>query len=443
MSEIKESSVRTICPLPTRYGNANLISFANLDQKEHVAISFGSEVSVDSIVNVRIHSECVTSEIFGSLKCDCAEQLDEALSLAAATNGIVLYLKQEGRGIGLYNKIDAYKLQAEGLNTIEANRALDLPDDLRDFSIAAKMLNALNIKKVNLLTNNPEKIKGLTDNGIQVMKRIPTGVFMSKQNEDYLKTKVESCGHLIDVGKNKYVGVSGIKNLNDITAAFNASMLFRSELESEKRYINLGISVNYLELADEKRKIEINQIVSRYLGDSNIKTTVHLSLKDVEKEETILNNINSFFPFVDSVQINDYKDINNIVNNMGTRKLIIPIYDENDNSILLNNSSVEIINQSGSFLILDNSKGRGISANIDNLESNVRFYSGLGYQNIAIAGGFGPNSLEAYDRLKNLGVSVDAETKLLSDGKIDRAKVFSYLEECLSFEDIDFEDQVG
>jgi GTP cyclohydrolase II len=151
-------------------------------------------------VPVRIHSECLTSEVFDSLKCDCKEQLDRALDFIAQQNrGVVLYLRQEGRGIGLGNKIKAYALQNKGADTYDANRMLGFADDLRTYDIAADMLRTLQVRSVDLITNNPLKIAALVDEGIPVRRRIPSRTGHNPHNLDYLKTKRERSGHLIDL----------------------------------------------------------------------------------------------------------------------------------------------------------------------------------------------------------------------------------------------------
>ena len=166
---------------------------------EHVALVRG-EVANQEGVPVRVHSECLTSEVFGSLKCDCREQLDLALDLVAQLDrGVVLYLRQEGRGIGLGNKIKAYALQAKGLDTYEANRELGFPDDLRKYDIAAEMLRALQVRSVDLITNNPLKIAGLVAEGIPVRRKIPAPATHNPHNREYLRTKRDRTGHFIDL----------------------------------------------------------------------------------------------------------------------------------------------------------------------------------------------------------------------------------------------------
>jgi GTP cyclohydrolase II len=150
---------------------------------------------------VRIHSECITGDVFSSDRCDCGEQLQESLFKIKKEGGILIYLRQEGRGIGFYNKIDAYKLQDKGYNTYEANQHLNLPLDSRDYTCAAQILKALGVYKIRLLTNNPDKIQQLENNGIQVCNKISTGVFLTNKNKRYLEAKVTCTKHAIDFTK--------------------------------------------------------------------------------------------------------------------------------------------------------------------------------------------------------------------------------------------------
>ena len=187
-------------PLPTKHGLLRALVFRELATgKEHVAAVKG-DVRGESAVPVRIHSECLTSEILGSLKCDCRDQLEHALELVGrAERGVVLYLRQEGRGIGLGNKIRAYALQARGADTYEANRALGFQDDLRHYDVAASILKQLGVLSVDLITNNPLKIKGLEAEGIPVRKRIASVASSNPHNIGYLRTKRERTGHLIEL----------------------------------------------------------------------------------------------------------------------------------------------------------------------------------------------------------------------------------------------------
>lgn len=183
--------------LPTRFGTFRIYGFRDeSNRKEHTAVVQGT-VSGKDDCPVRIHSECHTGDVFFSLKCDCRQQLDESLRyLSAQSYGALVYLRQEGRGIGLINKIRAYSLQDRGLDTVEANERLGFPSDMRDYSVAAQIIKLLEIRSVVLLTNNPDKINGIEKAGVIVKKRIPVVVDPNHYNEKYLKTKKKKLGHL-------------------------------------------------------------------------------------------------------------------------------------------------------------------------------------------------------------------------------------------------------
>jgi GTP cyclohydrolase II len=191
--------VVAMAELPTRFGGFHIVAFENnKDGKEHVAITRGDVIGA-SDVPVRLHSECLTGDVMGSLRCDCRDQLESALKkLGKMERGMLLYLRQEGRGIGLINKIRAYSLQDEGLDTVEANLALGFRDDERDYAVAAHMLMSLKIESVQLMTNNPKKINQLRQYGIKVNGRIPHIMEPNEYNRFYLETKAAKSGHLID-----------------------------------------------------------------------------------------------------------------------------------------------------------------------------------------------------------------------------------------------------
>lgn len=183
--------------LPTEYGDFRMVGFVNkLNGEHHVALVHGT-IDVDDEVLVRVHSECLTGDAFHSLKCDCGEQLAAALrNIAKEGKGILLYLRQEGRGIGLINKIKAYNLQDQGMDTEEANIALGFPSDLRDYGIGAQILSELNVRKIRLMTNNPKKIIGLKGHGIEIIERVPLIIDTNIHNQKYFDTKKEKMGHI-------------------------------------------------------------------------------------------------------------------------------------------------------------------------------------------------------------------------------------------------------
>lgn len=183
--------------IPTPWGNFNMIAFSSDEQDwmPHLALVH-KDFNPEQPTLLRIHSECITGDLFGSKRCDCGEQLHTALEQTAAAAGVVLYLRQEGRGIGIINKLKAYQLQDLGLNTIDANVHLGLEIDARQYDVAIAMLKALGIEKIRLLTNNPDKVEALEHSEIDVLERVPLIITPKKENLGYLKTKQDKMGHL-------------------------------------------------------------------------------------------------------------------------------------------------------------------------------------------------------------------------------------------------------
>jgi 3,4-dihydroxy 2-butanone 4-phosphate synthase/GTP cyclohydrolase II len=186
--------------LPTPYGKFKAVAFVNeIDGYEHLALVKG-EIGPEKEVMVRVHSECLTGDVFGSYRCDCGEQLKEAMAMVDREGlGIILYLKQEGRGIGLSNKVKAYALQDKGMDTVEANEELGFDVDLRDYGVGAQILVALGVRKMQIVTNNPKKIVGLQGYGLQVTGRVPIEIEPRPENRDYLLTKCQKLGHLMKI----------------------------------------------------------------------------------------------------------------------------------------------------------------------------------------------------------------------------------------------------
>jgi len=188
-----------IADLPTRFGNYQVVAFKSpFDQKEHAAFVHGNVLDAER-VPVRLHSECLTGDAIGSMRCDCRDQLTASLeTIGKMDRGIVLYLRQEGRGIGFSNKIRAYQLQDAGYDTVQANELLGFKPDERDYGVAAHMLRSLHVPSIRIMTNNPAKIADLTQHGVKIVGRIPIPVLLNEHNRQYLEAKRRKLGHLLE-----------------------------------------------------------------------------------------------------------------------------------------------------------------------------------------------------------------------------------------------------
>jgi GTP cyclohydrolase II len=210
LTRLPKATIRTQVELPLRFADgfaadARVFTFDGLvDDHEHLAFALGDctaphPANERRVPLIRLHSECLTGDVFGSQRCDCGPQLREAVERIAAAGGYLLYLRQEGRGIGLYSKLEAYGLQDAGIDTYDANLALGHDEDERSYVAASQMLHALGVSRVALLTNNPDKVRQLRSSGVTVVEQVPTGVYVSAANHSYLETKARRGRHTLDL----------------------------------------------------------------------------------------------------------------------------------------------------------------------------------------------------------------------------------------------------
>ena len=274
--------------LPSSFGTFKAYGYINeLDGSEHVAIVKKRSNSLSEPVLVRMHSECLTGDAFGSLRCDCRPQLEAALSrIEQEGEGVVVYLRQEGRGIGLINKLKAYSLQDGGLDTVEANEKLGFPADLRNYGVGAQILTDLGIKKLKLLTNNPRKIAGLGGYGIEVVARVPLVICPSDYNAEYLNVKRTKLGHLLDIEKDQQLST------NPFIAIFFDGIYKSLDLVSIKNELNNFCKVNNIkvQLESNPRLLALwnrPKIVWRILHDKK-RTNISINNTEIQKIEAFI-----------------------------------------------------------------------------------------------------------------------------------------------------------
>jgi GTP cyclohydrolase II len=413
--------------LATKFGQFNLRVYSADPNKETLAL-WTDKLDVDQSVLVRVHSECITGDTIGSLQCDCGEQLSKSLQMIDKEGGVLIYLRQEGRGIGLFEKIKSYQLQSKGYDTFEANVLLGHRPDERTYEMVKTVLDDFNIKRIRLLTNNPSKVSEIAKQGVEVVERVPLVVKANKHNKFYFSTKRNKFQHSFKAEANHYFYQFHAETAEHVEEIGN---FFKNRKKDPLLKICVGVSAGPSLLTNDK---EIERIKSIFLECTNHEgfcPVLHFSFLHSLDTLKDLESIKEKLPFVNRLQINDIPspELPYIKRASELFTLDIPVCDDNFD-LVYNKQFRNIIAKHKAFVLLDNSKGRGIQESKDSLMRKIETLLGFGLNNIGIYGGFGPNDLDRYFELKRyykINFSIDAETKLKTKGKIDLEKVKLYL----------------
>ncbi len=412
--------------LETKFGRFNFRVYNQSVGRETIVLyteSLGNSASP----LVRIHSECITGDTFSSLFCDCGEQLSSALELIQKKNGVLIYLRQEGRGIGLYEKIKAYQLQAKGYDTFDANIALGHKADGRTYEMAKVVLDDLGISKVVLLTNNPSKISELSKLGINVVEREPVIIPSNEHNKKYYLTKSKKFKYFLNTENSYYYyqfQIDAVENIDEI------SKFLAHKIKDPLLKIAAGVSANPLTLTNKVELTRIESIFSHSVRAGFV-PILHFSFKDSLDLLKNITDIKTKMPFVQNIQLNDLSNLSTEVLRRFCLEFTCYLPLSDDNFDLIHEEEFrKIIEEYKIYILLDNSKGRGIQEPISSLKKKIDLLLSYGLNDIILCGGFGPDELESYFTLKRhykINFSIDAETKLKTNKRIDIEKIKTYL----------------
>lgn len=415
--------------LPTKHGDFDIYVWNTTQGKEPVAI-VTKNLDTTKPVLVRIHSECFTGDTLGSLRCDCGPQLETALQrIYESQNGVLIYLKQEGRGIGLFEKIRAYKLMEDGLDTHEACVALGHEPDGRTYEEAKFILKELGITNIKLLTNNPSKVSAIFSEDFTI-EREPLVIEPNEYNQKYFDTKKQKFKHVFS-GQEKYFfyGFTFTNLDTDIQAILDFVSTVRLH-PLNKIHVGVYFDNSYFENPDKIEKFR--KLTEQVEKVPHAVFVLHYSHKTSRSVADDFREIKEKLPSINTVQINDFdENYLEIVEfcTQNFRDVICSLHKENI-TYLDDEKFVESLSKNNSFVLLDNSRGRGKSDSFEELSQEVTKCLDRGLNNIVVAGGFGPDNLDTYHRLNNyfkFDFSIDAETRLKEDGELSQQKTIRYL----------------
>jgi GTP cyclohydrolase II len=417
--------------IATKYGEFFTRVYRSLESKETVVLWSG-KFSDENPPLVRVHSECFTGDIIGSLKCDCGEQLQRSMRLVQQHGGILIYLRQEGRGIGLFEKIKAYELQSKGYDTFEANAILGHVPDARTYEMVKVILDDFPISRIRLLTNNPSKVSEIAKYKIEIIERVPILIQPNKHNRKYFEAKKKKFHHnFSDNQKTYYYGCS-IDSSNEFNKLIDR---FPMQFNDPFLTLSIGVNANHKSLGSKKERNRVEGIYKAIKDHKKIVFVLHFSFKTSDEPAKQLQLIREALPFVKCLQLNDVNSLNYsfLKKAFSLFQVYLPLSDANFR-ILRISEIRNLIKVNSGIILLDNSKGTGKIETFDTYREKIDQLFEWGLERVALCGGFGPDELQIYYSLRHyyrVNFSIDAETKLRKANKVDIDLTAKYLGQLL------------
>lgn len=417
--------------IATKYGEFFTRVYRCIESKETVVLWSG-EFSDENPPLVRVHSECLTGDVIGSLKCDCGKQLHKSMSLIQEHGGILIYLRQEGRGIGLFEKIKAYELQSKGYDTFEANTILGHVPDARTYEMVKVVLDDFPISRIRLLTNNPSKVSEIAKYGIEIIERVPILIQPNKHNRKYFETKKKKFHHNFSDNQETYYYGCHVDSANEFNKIISR---FPTEFNDPFLTLSIGITASHKSLRSKQEKSRIDSIYKAISDRKSIVPVLHFSFKNSDEPAKELQLIHEVFPFVKCLQLNDVNSLNYsfLKQAFSLFEIYLPLAD--DNFGILNTPKIrKLIEGNSGFILLDNSKGTGKAETFDIYREKIDQLFEWGLKRVALCGGFGPDELQTYYSLRRyyrVNFSIDAETRLRKANKVDIDLTQKYLGQLL------------
>lgn len=429
-------NIFTETELETKFGDFIIRVYADIFGKETIVLRT-KKLNVAEPVLVRVHSECITGDTFGSLRCDCGEQLQRSIGLIQESgNGVLVYLRQEGRGIGLFEKLRSYELQRKGFDTFEANVLLGHKPDERSYEWAKIALQDLGVEKIRLATNNPAKVSEMAKLGISVIERVPIVIKSNKYNKKYFDAKRDKFKHFFNKDVSYYFYQFHAETPEHVQLIGD---FMRYNKRDPLLKICVGVSANHHTLSDDATLERIKLIFQTCEYYEGFVPILHFSFKNSPTPQEDVKTIHKKMPYVAYLQTNDVEpdDFETVEIACKTFLADIPLFDANF-CLVEDKKFRNTITKNKAFVLLDNSKGTGVQETKENLMKKIDTLLGYGMNDIAILGGFGPDDLDTYFELRRhyrINFSIDAETKLKTNGEIDIEKTKTYLKQLLRFDD--------